>query len=58
MNVTKGLAQLGFVTARGLDNGAVGALLLSNKVRIKSDKNAGYVCKLVFCPTLTLTKKT
>ena len=32
MNSTKALTQLGFVTARGLDNGELGALLLSNKV--------------------------
>ena len=32
MNNTKALSQLGFVTARGLDNGQQGALLLSNKV--------------------------
>ena len=32
MNSTKALTQLGFVTARGLDNGEVGALLLSNQV--------------------------
>ena len=31
MNATKALTQLGFVTARGLDNGEFGALLLSNK---------------------------
>ncbi len=33
MNATKALSQLGFVTARGLDNGEYGALLLSNKVK-------------------------
>ena len=32
MNSTKALTQLGYVTARGLDNGELGALLLSNKV--------------------------
>ena len=32
MNSTKALTQLGFLTARGLDNGEHGALLLSNKV--------------------------
>ena len=32
MNSTKALTQLGFVTARGLDNGEQGALLLSNQV--------------------------
>ena len=32
MNPTKALSQLGFVTGRGLDNGELGALLLSNKV--------------------------
>ena len=32
MSNTKALTQLGFVTARGLDNGELGALLLSNKV--------------------------
>ena len=35
MNATKALSQLGFVTARGLDNGEYGALLLSNKVNFK-----------------------
>ena len=34
MNATKALTQLGFVTARGLDNGDVGALLLSNQVGV------------------------
>ena len=34
MNNTKALTQLGFVTARGLDNGELGALLLSNKVGV------------------------
>ena len=33
MNPTKALSQLGFVTGRGLDNGELGALLLSNKVK-------------------------
>ena len=32
MNSTKALTQLGFVSARGLDNGDQGALLLANKV--------------------------
>ena len=32
MSATKALSHLGFVTARGLDNGEFGALLLSNKV--------------------------
>ena len=31
MNATKALAQLGFVTTRGLDNGDAGALMLSNR---------------------------
>ena len=35
MNPTKALSQLGFVTGRGLDNGELGALLLSNKVKPK-----------------------
>ena len=41
MSATKALSQLGFVTARGLDNGEFGALLLSNKVSkySKSKKN-------------------
>ena len=34
MSNTKALTQLGFVTARGLDNGELGALLLSNKVGV------------------------
>ena len=33
MNGTKALTQLGFITARGLDNGEFGAQLLANKVR-------------------------
>ena len=40
MNSTKALTQLGFVTARGLDNGELGALLLSNKVTTADTEHA------------------
>ena len=42
MNGTKALTQLGFVTARGLDNGEYGAQLLANKVRTRVATNSEY----------------
>ena len=43
MSNTKALTQLGFVTARGLDNGELGALLLSNKVGLRQTVREGNV---------------
>ena len=58
MNNTKALTQLGFVTARGLDNGELGALLLSNKVGLRQTAREGNVGLYVLLSSLqSLIKK-
>ena len=52
MNSTKALTQLGFVTARGLDNGEQGALLLSNKVTGEGGKGNTILQSLVLSQTV------
>ena len=52
MNNTKALTQLGFVTARGLDNGELGALLLSNKVGLRQTVREGNVGLYVLLSSL------
>ena len=48
MNGTKALTQLGFVTARGLDNGEYGAQLLANKVTTQLNSGFIFICKIYF----------
>ena len=67
MNSTKALTQLGFVTARGLDNGQLGALMLSNQVpcydyyfaqpcqnKVFTKTHSPYKLNLIFFPNFYL----